>query len=52
MSDLKEIIANALDILKYDGAVQDTLAEFREKWGVIPSLPNICNYPMKKELLR
>ena len=33
MSDLKEIIANALDILKYDGAVQDTLAEFREKWG-------------------
>lgn len=39
MSDLKEIIANALDILKYDGAVQDTLAEFREKWGVqIPIL--------------
>ena len=39
MSDLKEIIANALDILKYDGAVQDTLAEFREKWGAqIPIL--------------
>ena len=39
MSDFAQITADALDILKYDGAVQDTLAELREKWGVkIPAL--------------
>ncbi len=39
MRDLAEQIADALDILKYDGAVQDTLAELRKKWGAqIPAL--------------
>ena len=33
MLNLAEQIAAALDILKFDGAVQDTLAEFRRKWG-------------------
>ena len=34
-----EQIADALDILKFDGAVQDTLAELREKWGAqVPAL--------------
>ncbi len=32
-------ISDALDILKFDGAVQDTLAELRRKWsGQIPAL--------------
>lgn len=30
MPDWAQIISNALDILKFDGAVQDTLAELRE----------------------
>ena len=30
MSDWAQIISDALDILKFDGAVQDTLAELRE----------------------
>lgn len=39
MSDFAERIADALDILKYDGAVQDTLAELRKKWGAqVPAL--------------
>ena len=29
MLDFTQIIENALDILKYDGAVQDTLMEIR-----------------------
>ncbi len=33
MPDWAQIISDALDILKFDGAVQDTLAELREKWG-------------------
>ena len=33
MSDWAQIISDALDILKFDGAVQDTLAQLREKWG-------------------
>ena len=33
MAEFKQIIDDALDILKFDGAVQDTLAELREKWG-------------------
>ena len=33
MSDWAQIISDALDILKFDGAVQDTLAELREKWS-------------------
>ena len=34
-----EQIADALDILKFDGAVQDTLAELRGKWGAqVPAL--------------
>ena len=33
MADFKQQIDNALDILKFDGAVQDTLAELREKWS-------------------
>lgn len=39
MSDFMQIIADALDLLKYEGAVQDTLAELRKKWGAqIPAL--------------
>ena len=39
MSDWAQIISDALDILKFDGAVQDTLAELRRKWsGQIPAL--------------
>ncbi len=39
MSNFAELIADALDILKYDGAVQDTLAELRKKWGAqVPAL--------------
>ena len=39
MAEFKQIISNALDILKFDGAVQDTLAELREKWGAqVPAL--------------
>ena len=39
MSDWAQIISDALDILKFDGAVQDTLAELREKWGAqVPAL--------------
>ena len=39
MAELKPIIDDALDILKFDGAVQDTLAELREKWGAqVPAL--------------
>ena len=30
MAEFKQIIDDALDILKFDGAVQDTLAELRE----------------------
>lgn len=33
MPDWAQIIFDALDILKFDGAVQDTLAELREKMG-------------------
>ena len=33
MAEFKQIISDALDILKFDGAVQDTLAELRGKWG-------------------
>ena len=33
MPDWAQIISDALDILKFDGAVQDTLAELRRKWG-------------------
>ena len=32
MPNWAQIISDALDILKFDGAVQDTLAELREKW--------------------
>ena len=39
MSDWAQIISDALDILKFGGAVQDTLAELRRKWsGQIPAL--------------
>lgn len=39
MSNFAERIADALDILKYDGAVRDTLAELRRKWGArVPAL--------------
>ena len=39
MADFKQQIDDALDILKFDGAVQDTLAELREKWGAqVPAL--------------
>ena len=39
MPDWAQIISDALDILKFDGAVQDTLAELREKWGAqVPAL--------------
>lgn len=39
MAEFKQIIDDALDILKFDGAVQDTLAELREKWGAqVPAL--------------
>ena len=39
MAEFKQIIDDALDILKFDGAVQDTLAELREKWGTqVPAL--------------
>ena len=39
MAEFKQIIEDALDILKFDGAVQDTLAELREKWGAqVPAL--------------
>ena len=41
MAEFKQTIDDALDILKFDGAVQDTLAELREKWGAqVPSLLN------------
>ena len=39
MAEFKQIIEDTLDILKFDGAVQDTLAELREKWGAqVPAL--------------
>ena len=39
MPDWAQIITDALDILKFDGAVQDTLAELRKKWGgQVPAL--------------
>jgi len=39
MPNWAQIISDALDILKFDGAVQDTLAELRRKWsGQIPAL--------------
>ena len=39
MLNFAEQIADALDILKFDGAVQDTLAELRGKWGAqVPAL--------------
>lgn len=39
MPDWAQNISDALDILKFDGAVQDTLAELREKWGAqVPAL--------------
>ena len=39
MPDWAQIISDALDILKFDGAGQDTLAELREKWGAqVPAL--------------
>lgn len=31
--DLKQILNNALDILKYDGDIADTLAEMQRNWG-------------------
>ena len=36
MSNFAERITDALDILKYDGAVQDTLAELRKNGGSGP----------------
>ena len=41
MEEFKHIIENALDILKFDGAVQDTLARLREKWG--PQVPALLD---------
>ena len=39
MAEFKQLIEDALDILNYDGAVQDTLAELRRKWGTqVPAL--------------
>ena len=39
MPNWAQIISDALDILKFDGAVQDTLAQLREKWGAqVPAL--------------
>ena len=39
MSDFAERITDALDILRYDGAVQDTMAELRKKWSAqVPAL--------------
>ena len=39
MLDFMKITADALDILNYDGAVQDTLEELRRKWGAqVPAL--------------
>ena len=43
MPDWAQIISDALDILKFDGAVQDTLAELREKWG---AQDTDCNLPI------
>ena len=58
MSNFAERITDALDILKYDGAVQDTLAELRKKWGLrsrccwtgglMRWVCNICSFPTKK----
>ena len=58
MPDWAQIISDALDILKFDGAVQDTLAELREKWGAqVPALLDerfdavgvqYMSYPMKR----
>ena len=33
MADFKQLIEDTLDILKIDGTVQNTLAEFQRKWG-------------------
>ena len=41
MAEFKQIIDDALDILKFDGAVQDTLAELREKWGAQSSFVHL-----------
>ena len=39
MGNMKLFWEDALDILKFDGAVQDTLAELRRKWGArVPAL--------------
>ena len=39
MAEFKQIIEDALDILKFDGAVQDTLAELRRIWAAqVPAL--------------
>ena len=39
MPNWAQIISDALDILKFDGAVQGTLAQLREKWGAqVPAL--------------
>ena len=39
MAELRQRIEDALDILKFDGAAQDTLAELRRKWGAqVPAL--------------
>ena len=39
MPDWKQVLENALDILKYPGDLSDTLAEFQRKWGrEVPAL--------------
>ena len=39
MGNMKLFWEDALDILRFDGAVQDTLAELRRKWGAqVPAL--------------
>ena len=47
MPNWAQIISDALDILKFDGAVQDTLAQLREKWGAIGA-----TMPRSKTLVR
>ena len=47
MPDWAQIIFDALDILKFDGAVQDTLAQLREKWGAqVPALLEELKAPL------
>ncbi len=43
MPDYSQMVEDALDILKFDGDVTDTLAELRQKWSKqIPVLQNGC----------